>query len=180
MSIGLRRQRHLRFRRNTMKQQGQPCYRVSLLRRRFDISALLSEHLYPVQQLHKQVQTALNRGVKRGIAYSLPQPELFMLLRYERAAKLYEEYKRNIGTLRADRIIIPAFPSTKGHIIHFFCASTSDKHCHTYTHYRVALARHKGELRLLCSCPDFSNRRITCKHIYLALLYLRDRAVVEK
>jgi hypothetical protein len=162
-----------------MKRQKQR-YRVSLLRRQFDITALLNEHLPIVQQLHEQVQTALNRGVKKEIAYSLPRPELFMLLRYERAIELYEEYKRNIGTPRADRIIIPALPSTKGHVLHFFCASTSDKDHHAYTHYRVVLARHKGELRLFCSCPDFSNRRVTCKHIYLTQLYLRDRAVVEK
>ena len=40
-------------------------------------------------------------------------------------------------------------------------------------------------LHLLCDCPDFVNRGIqenkaACKHIYLTLLYLHDRAVVEK
>ena len=168
-----------------MKQQKQMRYRVSLLGRRFDITALLNEQLHPAQQLHKQVRAALNNGVDPKAAYSLPKAELFMLLRYERAVELYEEYKRTVGTPRADRIITPALPTATRHIIHFFCASTSDKQAHTYTHYKVVLAKHRGKLHLLCDCPDFINRGVqesgtACKHIYLTLLYLRDRAVVEK
>jgi len=166
-----------------MKQQQR--YRVSLLGRRFDITAVLNDHLQPVQQLHRQVRDALNSGVDPKIAYNLPARELFMLRRYERAALLYNEYKRTVGTPRADRILTPAVPSADGHVIHFFCASTSDKVEHTYTHYKVVLARHRGRLHLLCDCPDFINRGVqennaACKHIYLTLLYLRDRAVVER
>jgi len=165
--------------------QQKPRYRVSLLGRRFDVSTLLDRHLRPVQRLYKQVRNALNSGVDPKIAYSLPQPELFMLRRYERAAALYNEYRQTVGTPRADRIITPALPTAAQHIIHFFCASTSGKSDHTYTHYKVVLARHRGKLHLLCDCPDFINRGVqensaACKHIYLTLLYLRDRAVVEK
>jgi len=168
-----------------MKQQKQLRYRVSLMGRRFDITALLNEHLHPAQQLYKQVYDALNSGVDPKIAYSLPRPELFILRRYERAVALYDEYKRAVGTPRADRILTPALPTAERHIVHFFCASTSDKQAHTYTHYKVVLAKHRGKLHLLCDCPDYINRGVqesgaACKHIYLTLLYLRDRAVVEK
>jgi hypothetical protein len=167
-----------------MKQQKHR-YRVSLLGQRFDITALLNEHLRPAQQLYKQVRDALNNGVDPKAAYNLPTRDLFMLRRYERAALLYNEYKQTVGTPRADRIITPALPTAERHIIHFFCASTSDKQAHTYTHYKVVLAKHRGKLHLLCDCPDFVNRGVrenntACKHIYLTLLYLRDRAVVEK
>jgi len=167
-----------------MKQQKRRC-RVSLMGRRFDISALLDEHLHPAQQLHKQVRAALNNGVDPKIAYNLPKSQLFMLRRYERAVALYDEYKRTIGTPRADRIITPALPTAERHVVHFFCASTSDKQDLTYTHYKVVLTKHRGKLHLLCDCPDFINRGVqengtACKHIYLTLLYLRDRAVVEK
>jgi len=167
-----------------MKQQKRR-YRVSLMGRRFDISALLNEHLYPAEQLYKQVRDALNNGVDPKAAYSLPRPELFMLRRYERALALYDEYKQTVGTPRADRILTPAIPAAERHILHFFCASTSDKQDHTYTHYKVVLAKHRGKLHLHCDCPDFINRGVQengapCKHIYLTLLYLRDRAVVEK
>jgi len=167
-----------------MKQQKRR-YRVSLMGRRFDISALLDEHLHPAQRLHRQVRAALNSGVDPKIAYSLPKSELFMLRRYERAVALYDEYKRTIGTPRADRILTPALPTAERHIVHFFCPSTSNKQDHTYTHYKVVLAKHRGKLRLLCDCPDFINRGVqeggtACKHIYLVLLYLRDRAVAEK
>ena len=166
-----------------MKQQKR--YRVSLLGRRFDITAMLNDYLQPVQQLHKQVRDALNSGVDPKIAYNLSARELFMLRRYERAVLLYDEHKRAVGTPRADRILMPAVPSADGHIIHFFCASTSGKVEYTYTRYNVVLARCRGRLRLLCDCPDFVNRGVqenngACKHIYLTLLYLRDRAVVEK
>jgi len=168
-----------------MKQQKQLRYRVSLLGRRFDITALLNEHLHPAQQLYKQVRDALNNGVDPKAAYNLPTRDLFVLRRYERAVALYDEHKQTVGTPRADRIITPALPTAARHIVHFFCASTSDKQDHTYTHYKVVLAKHRGKLHLLCDCPDFINRGVqengtACKHIYLTLLYLRDRAVVEK
>jgi len=168
-----------------MKRQKQMRYRVSLLGRRFDISALLNEHLLPAQQLYKQVRDALNNGVDPKIAYSLPKAELFMLRRYERGVALYDEYRRAAGTLHADRIITPALPTAARHIIHFFCASTSDKQNLAYAHYKVVLVKHRGKLHLFCDCPDFVNRGIqengtACKHIYLALLYLRDRARVER
>jgi len=179
--------KHLRFRRHIMRQQRrkQLRYRVSLLGRRFDITALLNEHLRSAQQVYKQVRDALNSGVDPKIAYSLPRPELFMLRRYERAVALYDEYKQTVGTPRADRIITPALPTAARHIVHFFCASTSGKQDHTYTHYKVVLAKRRGKLHLLCDCPDFVNRGVqengaACKHMYLALFYLRDRAVAEK
>ena len=167
-----------------MKQQKRLRYRVSLLGRRFDITALLNEHLHPAQQLHKQVRAALNNGVDPKAAYNLPARDLFVLRRYERAVALYDEYKQTVGTPRADRIITPALPTATRHIVHFFCASTSDKQDHIYTHYKVVLAKHRGKLHLLCDCPDFVNRGVqennaACKHIYLTMLYLRDRAVVE-
>jgi hypothetical protein len=111
--------------------------------------------------------------------------QLNMLRRYERAVALYDEYKRSAGTPRADRIITPALPSAAQHILHFFCASTSDKQEHTYTHYKTVLARKGKKLHIFCDCPDFVNRGVRedgapCKHIYLALLYLRDHASAGK
>jgi hypothetical protein len=160
-------------------------YRISLMGRRFDITALIEEHLVPVQRVYKQIRDALKHGVDPKAAYSIPKHDLFILRRYERALALYDEYKQSVGTPRADRILTPALPSATRHIIHFFCASTSDKQSHTYTHYKVVLARHRGKLHLLCDCPDFVNRGVqengtACKHIYLTLLYLRDRASTEK
>ncbi len=168
-----------------MKQQKQLRYRVSLLGRRFDVTKLVTAHLQPAHQLYKQVRDALSHGVDPKVAYSMSKSQLSMLRRYERAVTLYDEYRRTVGTPRADRIITPALPSAANHILHFFCASSSDKQEHTYTHYKVVLARKGSRKHIFCDCPDFINRGVRedgapCKHIYLVLLYLRDRAVVEK
>jgi hypothetical protein len=160
-------------------------YRISLMGRRFDITTLLSEHLQPAHQVFRQVRDALNHGVDPKVAYNIPKQQLNMLRRYERAVALYDEYERSIGTPRADRIMTPALPSAEQHVLHFFCASTSDKQEHTYTHYKVVLVRKRTKLHIFCDCPDFINRGVRedgapCKHIYLVLLYLRDHASAGK
>jgi len=157
-------------------------YRVCFFGRRADITTLLHETLAPARNEYNNIQDALERGVDEKIAYSVPQHILSLVLRYERALELYDEYQQNIGTPRADEIGIAAQPTTRKHLVHFLIKSTSDKNDHAYTHYRVIVGKHKKSYKISCNCPDFLNHggAIPCKHVLFACMLLRDKAVVER
>jgi len=157
-------------------------YRVQLFGKRADITTLLRETFAPAHNEYSNIQNALNRGVKKKIAYNVPQHILTLVLRYERAQELYDEYQQNIGTPRADEICIVAQPTTRKHLAHFIIKSTSDKNDHAYTHYRVIVGKHKKTYKISCNCPDFSNHggAIPCKHVLFACMLLREKAVIER
>jgi len=157
-------------------------YRVCFFGKRADITTLLRETLTPARNEYNNIQDALGRGVDEKIAYSVPQHILSLVLRYERALELYDEYKRNIGTPRADEICSIAQPTTRKHLVHFFIKSTSEKNQYAYTHYRVVVGKHKKSYKIACNCPDFLNRggTIPCKHMLFACMLLRDKATVER
>ena len=157
-------------------------YRVQFFGKRADITALLRETFAPARNEYNKIQNALNRGVKKKIAYNVPQHILTLVLRYERALELYNEYKQNIGTPRADEICSIAQPTTRKHLVHFVIKSTSDKNDHAYTHYRVIVGKHEKTYKISCNCPDFLNHggAIPCKHVLFACMLLRDKTVVER
>jgi len=157
-------------------------YRVKFFGKRADITTLLRETFAPAHNEYKQIQNALNRGVDEKIAYSVPPPILALVLRYQRALELYNEYKQNIGTPRADEICSVAEPTTPTHLVHFLIKSTSDKNQYAYTYYRVVVGKHKKSYKITCNCPDFMNHggAIPCKHALFACMLLRDKAVVER
>ncbi len=157
-------------------------YRVNLFGKRADITTLLRETLAPARDEYNNIQNALNRGVDEKIAYSVPQHILLLVLRYQRALKLYDEYKQTYGTPRADEICSVAEPTTREHLVHFLIKSTSDKRELAYTYYRVVVGKHKKSYKIACNCPDFMNHggAIPCKHVLFACMLLRDKAVVER
>ena len=157
-------------------------YRVCFFKKRADITTLLRETFAPARNEYNNIQNALNRGVKKKIAYNVPPPILALVIRYERALELYDEYRQNIGTPRADEICSIAQPTTRKHLAHLIIKSTSDKNDHAYTHYRVIVGKHKKTYKISCNCPDFLNHggAIPCKHVLFACMLLRDKAVIER
>jgi transcriptional regulatory protein LevR len=157
-------------------------YRVKFFRRRADITAPLRETFAPAHNEYNKIQDALNRGVKKKVAYSVPPHILTLVLRYERARELYDEYTQNIGTLQADEICSIVEPTARKHLVHFLIKSTSDKKELAYTHYRVVVGKHKKSYKITCNCPDFMNHggAVPCKHVLFACMLLRDKAVVER
>jgi len=140
------------------------------------LQKLIHDTTHDAKTVYQDVYNALNRGIAEEIARNLPQRHLLLLVRYERAVKMYDDYQQHYRTPRADRILTPAKPSTPHHIAHFICASTSDKPAHFYTQYRVTLLKEEKTLRLVCNCPDYDNfaGAVPCKHVLLVCMWLRD------
>jgi len=158
-------------------------YRVQLSGKRADITTLLRTTLVPARDAYNNIQNALNRGVDEKVAYSVPPHILALVLRYERALELYDEYKQNFGTPRADKICKIAQPTTPNHFAHLVIKSTSEKDRHTYTYYTVVVAKSEDKsYGISCDCPDFLNNGGTppCKHALFACMLLRDKAVIER
>jgi len=157
-------------------------YRVCFFKKRADITTILRTVFAPARNEYNNIQEALNRGVDEKIAYSVPQHILLLVLRYERALELYDEYKQTYGTPRADEICSIAQPTTRKHLVHFLIKSTSDKNQYAYTHYRVVVGKHKKSYKITCNCQDFMNHggAIPCKHVLFACMLLRDKAVIER
>ena len=110
--------------------------RITLLGKQIrtqQLQKLIHNTIHDAETLYQQVHNAIQHGIPPTTARNLPQPQLARLTRYERALQLYDDYKHHYNTPRADRILIPAKPTTTHHIAHFICASTSDKQTHTYT-----------------------------------------------
>jgi transcriptional regulatory protein LevR len=157
-------------------------YRVQFFGKRADITTLLRTTLVPARDEYNNIQYALARGVDEKVAYSVPPHILALVLRYQRALELYDEYKQTHGTPRADEICSIAQPTTRKHLVHFIIKSTSDKNQHAYTHYRVVIGKHKKSYKIACNCPDFLNNGGVppCKHVLFACMLLRDKAVIER
>ena len=157
-------------------------YRVQLFGKRADITTMLHTVLAPAHDGYNNIQNSLNHGVDKKVAYSVPPHILALVLRYERALQLYNEYKQNIGTPRADEICTTAQPTTPHHLVHLIFRSTSNKNDNAYTHYRVIVGKHKKTYKISCNCPDFLNHggTIPCKHVLFACMLLRDKAVIER